>query len=73
MFDICSNVLYTIYWKDSKKLPSEIKQCEFFTSRGTFSGLLSFGPDIVGKKKHAYKMLKKNLDTYYYQQLGLIK
>lgn len=59
-FDICSFVTYRLYNIGEIAIDSEISTCEFFTKRNVVSGLLAAGPDIVGKKQHAFKIVRKN-------------
>ena len=59
-YDICSAITYRLYDMDVKFKDSKIVTCEFFTTRDVVSGLFAAGPDIVGKKKHAFEIVKKN-------------
>ncbi len=59
-YDICCEVLYNIYQPGVSIVPVEEKNCEFFTKRDVASGLLAAGPDVVGKKKYTYDMVRKN-------------
>ena len=67
-YDLCANIEYTIYDKDRIIIsrPSTIENCEFFTTRSVKDGkfVLRFPPDIVGKKKHTYKIVEKNAEKY---------
>jgi hypothetical protein len=63
-YDICAIVTYRLYRKDQKVNDAEINTCEFFTQRNVMSGLLAAGPDIVGKKEHAFKIVRKNALEY---------
>jgi len=63
-YDICAAVNYTYYSIKTKPKESETIQCEFFTTRGVMSGLFAAGPDIVGKSKHAHKIIAQNADQY---------
>ena len=63
-YDICAVVNYVYYSKTIKDKESETLQCEFFTTRNVMSGFLAAGPDIVGKSKHAHKIMKKNAEQY---------
>ena len=63
-YDLCANIKYRLYqaraiWSDSK-----ITNCKFFTSRSVVSGLFAAGPDIVGKKKHVFKIVRENALEY---------
>ena len=62
-FDICANVLYEFY-TTATKISSERPYCEFYTKRSVISGLLAAGPDVVGKKKDAFKMMEINARHY---------
>lgn len=64
-FDICSAITYALYDTNEKIKESEISLCEGYTERSAFSGLLAVGPDIVGKRKDAFKMLDKNADKLF--------
>ena len=73
-YDMCVNNEYTLY--DTSKIikQSAIKNCEFFTTRsvkGRFA--ISFGPDIVGKRKHTYKVVAYNANRYVLDILSLLK
>jgi len=59
-FDICSNISYKLYNDEGllKKSDSEIRR--FFTSRQTMGAMLSFGPDVVGKRKHVIAIMHDN-------------
>jgi hypothetical protein len=59
-FDICSFVRYRLYNIEDTAIESGIGTREFFTHRNVMSGLLAAGPDIVGKKKHAFEAIRKN-------------
>jgi len=63
-YDIVSDVDYTLY-DDAKKIKEFHTQVwEFFTKRNVVSGLLAAGPDIVGKHKHAFKIVQKNAEQF---------
>jgi CHAT domain-containing protein len=64
-FDICSAITYALYDADEKIKESEVNLCEAYTERSAFSGLLAVGPDIVGKRKDAFRMLTKNVDKLF--------
>lgn len=63
-YDICAKISYQFYSKDVKMKESDITSCEFFTKRNVMSGLFAAGPDIVGKKKEAFKIIRKNALDY---------
>ncbi len=64
-YDICSVIAYALYNTEEKIKESTIDFCEAYTERSAVSGLLAVGPDIVGKKKDAFKMLSKNADKLF--------
>ena len=59
-FDLCAVVSYRLYAIEGLPNDAVISTCEFFTKRNVMSGLLAAGPDIVGKKKHAFEIVRKN-------------
>ena len=59
-YDICCDASYNIYQPGVSIVPVEETNCEFFTKRDVASGLLAAGPDVVGKKKYTYAMVRKN-------------
>ncbi len=59
-YDICCLVSYNIYQPGVSIIPAEERNCEFFTTRSVASGLPAGGPDIAGKKKYTYAMVRKN-------------
>ena len=63
-YDICSAITYRLYDMEAKFKDSKIVTCEFFTTRDVVSGLFAAGPDIVGKKKHAFEIVRKNALEY---------
>lgn len=63
-YDIVADVDYTLYNDSTKIKEFHTKVSEFFTTRSVFSGLLASGPDIVGKYKHAFKIIKKNAEQF---------
>ena len=63
-YDICSTVTYSLYNRNEKTEEREKEECEYFTDRSVVSGLLAAGPDIVGKSKHAFKIVEKNAMEY---------
>jgi len=67
-FDICANITYCLYDMGTSCKDREITNCEFFTKRNVVSGLFSAGPDIVGKKKDAFKIVRKNALSYLSQE-----
>lgn len=67
-YDICSTITYCLYYIDTKGKDAKITSCEFFTQRNVMSGLFAAGPDIVGKKKHAFKIVRKNALDYLSQE-----
>ena len=67
-YDICATITYCLYYIDTKGKDAKITSCEFFTQRNVMSGLFAAGPDIVGKKKHAFKIVRKNALTYLSQE-----
>jgi len=63
-YDIVADIDYVLY-SDSKKIKEFHTQVfEFFTTRNVTSGLLAAGPDIVGKHKHAFKIVQKNAGQF---------
>jgi len=67
-FDICANITYCLYNMGIRGKDTEITSCEFFTKRNVVSGFFSAGPDIVGKKKDAFKIVRKNALSYLSQE-----
>jgi hypothetical protein len=65
-YDLCAKVEYTFYNSTEKAKETKIDNCKYFTSRSVKDGhfVLSFGPDIVGKKKHTYGAVEKNAEQY---------
>jgi len=63
-YDICSAITYRLYDMEANFKDSKIVSCEFFTARDVVSGLFAAGPDIVGKKKHAFNIVRKNALEY---------
>ena len=59
-YDICTEVKYICYANIQTREPLYKKSCEFFSKRDVASGLLAVGPDVVGKKKYTYPMIRKN-------------
>jgi len=70
-YDICAVVLYKLYRKEANNIESETTFCEYYTQRNVVSGLLAAGPDVVGKRKDAFKIIAKNarkyLSEFYYE------
>jgi len=63
-FDICSFVRYRLYNIGEMAIDAEIDTREYFTKRTAFSGLLAAGPDVVGKKQHAFEVIRNNALEY---------
>jgi hypothetical protein len=63
-FYICAVINYRFYNSEERFQDSEIEVCEFFTRRNVVSGYLAVGPDIVGKRIHAFKIVQKNALAY---------
>ncbi len=59
-YDICCEVSYNIYKPGVSIVPVEEINREFFSTRSVTSGLLAAGPDVVGKKKYTYDIIRKN-------------
>jgi phosphohistidine swiveling domain-containing protein len=69
-YDLCTRIMFVYYKKNNTRNEPLVEDCEFFTDRnssGTFS--FQFGPDIVGKKKHAYKAVKRNAEKFVINEL----
>ena len=71
-YDIVAEVEYTLYGDTSRLKKFETKVWQYFNDRSVVSGLLAAGPDIVGKHKHAFKIVRENakefvkeLDVYF--------
>jgi len=67
-YDICANITYCLYNVGTGGKDTEITSCEFFTKRNVVSGFFSAGPDIVGKKKDAFKIVRENALSYLSQE-----
>lgn len=67
-FDICSTITYCLYYSGTKGKDNEISVCEFYTKRNVLSGLFAAGPDIVGKKKDVFEIVRKNALKYLSQE-----
>jgi hypothetical protein len=63
-YDLCANINYRLHQKGANWSQSKIANCEFFTTRSVVSGLFAAGPDIVGKKKHVFEIVRKNALEY---------
>jgi len=63
-YDLCANINYRLYQKGARWSHSKITNCEYFTTQSVVSGLFAAGPDIVGKKKHVFKIVRKNALEY---------
>lgn len=72
-YDIHADVIYHLYNETSLIKKSDIKVWEYFTDRTVISGLLAAGPDIVGKRKHAFKITGKNAEQYISEIRFLLK
>ena len=66
-YDICADVSYALYVKGAQPYHSKTKNCEYFSTRNVMSGFLAGGPDIVGKSKHAFKIIEKNAQQYIWE------
>ena len=67
-YDICATITYCLHNAETSGKDTEITSCEFFTKRNVVSGFFSAGPDIVGKKKDAFKIVRKNALSYLSQE-----
>jgi hypothetical protein len=78
-YDLCARNEYAIFSREIILNGSKIGNRRFFTSRSVNDGHFSFtfGPDIVGKKKHTYEIVERNAQIYMaeivYQLQQLIK
>jgi hypothetical protein len=63
-FDLCANINYRLYQKGAQWSHSKITNCKYFTTRSVVSGFFAAGPDIVGKKKHVFKIVRANALEY---------
>lgn len=61
-YDIHADVTYVLYSNAGRTKEFRTQVFEFFTNRSVASGLLAAGPDIVGKHKHAFKIVRKNAE-----------
>ena len=66
-YDICADVNYALYVTGDQPYHSKTKNCEYFSTRNVMSGFLAGGPDIVGKSKHAFKIIEKNAQQYLWE------
>ena len=60
-YDLCTKVNYMLFNKHGEKESFENNICDFFTdrtARGAF--VITFGPDIVGKRKHTFESIRHN-------------
>jgi len=64
-YDICAVITYQLYNSDEKLKETEISICESYTERNSMSGFITFGPDIVGKRKDAFKIVGKNVEKLF--------
>ena len=67
-YDICSIITYGLYQIGTQNKDREVSVCEYYTQRNVMSGLFAAGPDIVGKKKDAFKIVRKNALDYLSQE-----
>ena len=63
-YDINADVTYLLYNNAGMIRKTETKVFEFFTKRSVLSGILAGGPDIVGNRKCAFKIVQKNAEQY---------
>ena len=63
-YDICAEVTYALYAEGKENTTLPVKICEPFTTRPSFSGFITFGPDIVGKRKYAFKIIATNATNF---------
>lgn len=63
-YDINGDVDYVLYSESKKIREFHIGVFEFFTTRNVVSGMLAAGPDIVGKYKHAFRIIQKNAEQF---------
>jgi hypothetical protein len=63
-YDICADITYAIYNSAEEHSLLPINICQPYTKRPSFSGLITFGPDVVGKRKDAFKIITKNADKF---------
>ena len=72
-YNICADITYGSYSRKMKLKESEIRICEFYIKRIVTSGLFAAGPDVVGKKKDAFKIIAKNAQKYLWETVLEIK
>jgi hypothetical protein len=71
-YDICADIHYCLF-APGKLLQADLnKTRDFFTSRKVISGLLAAGPDIVGKKKDAFRMADNNAHGFLWKVGSLL-
>jgi hypothetical protein len=63
-YDICADITYKAYGRAPAPKTSEVHICEPFSTRSVASGLLAAGPDVVGKKKHTFTIVRQNAAIY---------
>ena len=63
-YDIVADVEYILYSDTTRLKEFKTKVWKYFTDRSVVSGLLAGGPDIVGKHKHAFKMVQINAEQF---------
>lgn len=68
-YDICADISYRTYYRGIDPQTSDIHYCEFFTKRSVASGLLAAGPDVVGKRKHTFPVVRRNAVKFLSQVL----
>lgn len=64
LYDICSYARYSFYYGKDGVRNSQIGKCEYYTDRQVVSGLFAMGPNILKKKKDAFKQIPKNAGFY---------
>lgn len=72
-YDLCCTVTYKIYRPGTIGSASEERNCRFFTNRNVASGLLAGGPDVVGKKKYTYSVVKENAFNFISRNLHYLQ
>lgn len=63
-YNICADISYRAYGRGTTPKTSDIHICGFFTKRSVVSGLLATGPDVVGKSKHTFPIVRQNAAIY---------
>ena len=66
-YTLCADITYNLYSGTSDLKVSPTNICEFYSNRNVVSGMLAVGPDIVGKRKDAFKIIAKNAEKYLWQ------